>query len=156
MDTMHDTTLHAWKAAEADGIQLTYPPDWSLLRGALGSLLAVRAPDPSPDGFQANVTVVDRPGAGEDLDAILAVQLGELGCFTDALVLDAEITDLAGRPATRVLIAHRSDDFELTLDQWIVPAGRRILTVSATSATAHHAEACEALDAIVASFTIHG
>ncbi len=150
--TITTSPLHDWDSTAADGIRLAHPADWTVLRGELGTLVAVRATDASPDGFHANVSVVVRPSAEVDPDEILAAQLGELARLPDAILLDAEITELTQRPASRALVAYRSDDFELTLEQWILWAGGRMLTVSATSASSVHADSTDVLDAIIASF----
>ena len=155
MTTSHDTPLAGWEAVEADGIRLLHPPGWGSVVGQLGAVLAFRSPTPSPDEFHANVNVVKLESGGGKLEDLLAMQRQELEAFNEALLVDAQLTELGGRPATRVLVTSRSDDVELPLDQWMVPAGTSVVTVSATSATSNHADASEDLDAIVSTLEIH-
>lgn len=151
---MDDTTLERWEAVDADGVRLLTPPGWTPIAGEFGAALAVRAPEGSIEGFHANLNVVRRDGTMADLDELLAVQIAELELLVDAQVVDAEVTDLAGRPATRTLVAYRSDDTELTLEQWLIPAGGDTLTISATSATSNHVDAGDTLAAIVGTLEI--
>lgn len=148
--------LQDWERITAGRYALLSPPGWTLIPEDLGAKLILLSPDASIDEFRPNLNLVERPGGALDPEVHLAVQQDELTHFTDALVIDAERTELAQRVATRVLVTYRSDDTELTLEQWQVGLGDVLLTVSATAATSHYVEVSEILSAMVESLRIDG
>jgi hypothetical protein len=149
----NDDPFLDWTQSRLGSVLLSHPADWDVLP-VEAPLYLLRASSSSPDGFSPNITVVERPGSVHDLDALLVTQIGELELLTDVLMLDAEETELARRPATRVLAAHRAGDDELTVEQWVIPTGRQLVTVSVTSAASHHADVVDLLDAIVTTVQI--
>jgi hypothetical protein len=150
------STDDEWHQIEAGGMRLQAPSRWTTAFDVLGALVAVRADRASLDGFHANVTVVEQEWSVEDLEALLTAQRGEIETLCDALILDATTGDVGGRASTRLLATHRSDDYELTLEQVMVPVDSAVVTISATAATSEYAAVAEIFDAIIATVGVDG
>lgn len=145
-----------WQQIDAGPLLLTVPTAWTAMFHVLGAVAVFRCDGASRDGFHATVTVIEQESSLSDPAELLEAQQQEIGLLTDALVLDASHHEIGGRPATRLLATHRSDDFELTLDQIMLSVDGSILTVSATVATSEYAAVADILAEILGSMAVDG
>ncbi len=130
------------------------PPDgWETAEGLVGTLVAFVAPDEDPGFFRPNFNVlveteseVVAPGDLVERHAAGAIERLEF-----ARLIDAGACEVGERPASRVLLTYSSDGDDLTLEQWIVPFGRKTLVLSATSATLDYASTFEVFQDIIGS-----
>lgn len=124
-------------------LAFAYPDDWIELEGMLGSLVACIAPadDSDPRAFRANFNVVvqspESPEYAEELQAQHGAGLD--AALDDVRIIDAGLTTVAELAASRALVTYSLDGDDLTLEQWLVPVGRRTLVLSATATNLDYA-----------------
>lgn len=121
-------------------LSIAYPERWDETEGLLGTLVALLAPVDDPRDFRANVNVViDTPDSPTSVEEV-AQQHGSalVAALDEARLLDTATVVVGGRDASRVLITYPLDGEDLTLEQWIVPLGRRNVVVSATSSNTEY------------------
>jgi hypothetical protein len=132
--------VRRWSAPDGD-LALPVPEGWRDLGPVAGVLAAFAAPEAErgEPRFAPNANLTTTPGEGAGLDVHAERQAQVLGVLlTDAVLLDEEAAELGGVPALRRLVAYRQGIFELTLEQWLLVAGDRLVALSVT---------CESLDA---------
>lgn len=138
---------------DSAGLQLSTPADWSTRIGADGRV-ALFMPPHAPDApFESNLTVVTNVREiGEEPEADLVTEQAlALAALDDALLLDSEPTLVGGRPAARALVAYDNDEYELTLEQWVLATADTIILISATAPTFDYAYDADLYGDIVAS-----
>jgi hypothetical protein len=143
---------------ENAGLRLSTPVDWSSGVGLDGDVVVFTAPHPDDTPFQSNLTVVTRPReAGEELpDDLPGEQARALLVLDDALLLESEEALVGGRPAAHALVAYDSGEYDLTLEQWVVPAPDRVVVISATVLTFDYAHDADLYEDIVLSVVFDG
>jgi hypothetical protein len=139
----------------AAGCELRHPPDWTMVTGMLGALVAAIGPPRGADTFRSNLNVVLQAADGElSQEECVAAQLLALdAALDDAVVLESEAVPLGGRPGARALAAYQDGDLELTLEQWILPVPSGALVLSATALTPDFPHDASAFRAIADSLT---
>lgn len=136
-------------------LQITGPDGWEQAEGLEGSLVAWVVPTRDDGGFRANVVVV-AVDAAESIDEVRA-RHGEalLDGLLDARLLDIAPASVAGRDASYALAAAvAGDDEDVTVEQWLVLADDRTLTITATVPTPEYLETVGEVRALIDSVEI--
>lgn len=143
---------------ERPGLRLSTPVDWSSGVGLDGDLVVFTAPHPPDTPFQSNLTIITRPREpGEEIaDDLAAEQARALLVLDDALLLESEPATVGGRPAAHALVAYDDGEYDLTLEQWIVPAAEHVVVISATVLTFDYAYDADLYEDIVLSVVFDG
>ncbi|MDX6689206.1 MAG: hypothetical protein QOG15_663 [Solirubrobacteraceae bacterium] len=157
---MDDDTTDSWSlyVLPARECELRHPPDWTVVSGMFGSLVAVIAPPRGSDAFRTNLNIVLQP-ADEAMsqEECVATQLIALEtALADVIVLESEATVFGERAGARAVAAHRDGDHELTLEQWMAPVEAGTLVLSATALTSDFPHDAETLRAIADSVRLDG
>ncbi|MEE6294895.1 hypothetical protein [Georgenia wangjunii] len=137
-------------------LSLDVPDSWEVHHDVRGIPLVAVEPEP---GFRTNI-VVTYSALGEgatlkdwqrDTDRLLPSTL------EDYLLLDLEMTIVAGHEGARRLAHHASkDNKSLTMEQWVTVVGTTGITLTATCATMRYLEQAPVIGRSVASLEIHG
>lgn len=142
---------------ENAGLQLSTPVDWSSGVGLDGDLVVFTAPHPPGTPFESKLTVITRVREpGEGIDDLAGEQARALLVLDDALLLDSEAVLVGGRPAARGLVAYDDGEYELTLEQWIIPATESVVVISATVLTFDYAFDADLYEDIVMTVAFDG
>jgi len=156
------------------GFELPLPASWIQIEAPNDLPL----PDLDPDARDAEIALVAvQPDGGQPLPAVLVVasepiaattqldpwvdtNLDELRRSVNRLfVVDAEPVQVDGLPGWRTLTQYAVEDIgAVTLERWLLLAGRRGWTISAVTGTLEYPEIAEATSAAVAGFRLvaHG
>ena len=137
-------------------LSLDIPRTWEVHHDVRGIPLVAVEPGP---GFRTTV-VVTYSAIGEgatlkdwqrDSDRLLPSTLD------DYLLLDLEMTIIAGHEGARRLAHHASKDNEsLTMEQWVTVVGTTGITLTATCATMRYLEQAPLIGRTIASLEIYG
>jgi hypothetical protein len=142
------------------GLSLCHPPGWRRVPVVAERMVHLVAPHAGPEVLRPTATVQvlpPHPTDGADLDDLVERQVAvSATVYDDLLILDAERTMLAGVPARRVRLHHLVGAQSVTLDQWFLRPGRRVIVVSATSASADVPARRLLLAPIVGSLEVRG
>lgn len=105
-----------------ESFDVTVPDHWTSLPPTPGCAMLVAEPEPADGDFRASLSLVleDVPDTVElDLGTYASTRTDSLArLLTDALVVDEELSTLAGHPALVTTIAYRQGTMALTLRQW--------------------------------------
>lgn len=144
----------AWTTSEAGGVALRHPAEWPLAATDEHTLLTVRSPSQSPEGFFANVNAVQREATTADAAELLDQQVAELSQLEEVEILSQGIGQLGTRTATHLVCAIHARELELTLEQWMVPLGETAITISVTAASSNYDDESDTLTAIAKSLEL--
>lgn len=135
-----------WQRVErpAAGVALDVPAGWEVDEDIPRTLLLASEPPVDEGLVRRNLVVtVDDVTREEmaDLDAFTAHRREQLAGVVPTLqVIDVEGTRVGSHPAVRQLCHHVTEGLSMTLEQWLVDAGDRLVTLSATCGTVEYAD----------------
>jgi hypothetical protein len=124
------------------GFRLELPEGYEVATDAGALAMVAVEPGPAPaSGFRANLVVtVEEVRDGTDVEAYTESSLrGQAELLRSHRLIDSEVTDVRGGPATRTLAHHAQDALAVTIEQWRLVARTLAYTVTASCATLDYA-----------------
>lgn len=118
---------------EGAGLRLRYPSELRCLRDLRGIPLTLLSP-PGRSDFRSSVVITtEEVLADPNLDTIVRDVVRELDRFlTDYRNRSIEECEVGGRPARRVVGIYKSGRVAVSIEQWLVDGGQRLISITAS------------------------